>query len=146
MKAEKERVHRLHQAILSDQTPEETLWQTIIAFQGRPFATCSGLPFTYQVKKNRQGLYSGELMINRKEGSKTLTRSSVVLAYHRVRREMTFSEDRLIPGCFKGPKAIGQIFGISYIYSIFYTFELIEVPEKYKSIMQKGDEASYGKI
>lgn len=145
MKAEKECIHQLHQAILSDQDPEETLWQTIIAFQNRLFVTCSGLPFAFQVRKNRQGLYSGELMINRKEGSKTLTRSSVMLAYHRVRSEMTFSGDRLIPGCFKGPKAIGQIFGISYIYSIFYVFGLIETPDKYKSIMQKGDEESYGK-
>ena len=31
---------------------------------------------------------------------------------------------------YKGPKAIGQIFGISYIYSIFWKFGLIRVPAK----------------
>ena len=31
---------------------------------------------------------------------------------------------------YKGPKAIGQIFGISYIYSIFWKFGLIRVPER----------------
>jgi hypothetical protein len=37
-----------------------------------------------------------------------------------------------VPCEYKGPKAIGQIFGISYIYSLFWRWGLIAVPEKVK--------------
>ena len=73
----------------------------------------------------KDGTYSGELLITRKEGSKTLTRSSVELAFQRVCRD---SADGGLP-FYKGPKAIGQIFGISYVYSLFWAWGLIEVPE-----------------
>jgi hypothetical protein len=36
----------------------------------------------------------------------------------------------LVPAEFKGPKSIGQIFGISYVYSLFWKWKLIAVPEK----------------
>ena len=35
-----------------------------------------------------------------------------------------------------GPKKIGQIFGISYLYAIFWKFGLIAVPEKVALHMQ----------
>ena len=35
-----------------------------------------------------------------------------------------------IPPEYPGPKSIGQIFGISYIYSIFWKLGIIRVPEK----------------
>lgn len=35
-----------------------------------------------------------------------------------------------IPLKYPGPKSIGQIFGISYIYSIFWKLGIIRVPEK----------------
>jgi hypothetical protein len=38
---------------------------------------------------------------------------------------------------FKGPKAIGQIFGISYIYSLFWNWGLIRVPEKIEAHMKQ---------
>ena len=47
-----------------------------------------------------------------------------------VREVFGLSEAELILPEYKGPKAIGQIFGISYIYSIFWKFELIRVPAK----------------
>ena len=36
------------------------------------------------------------------------------------------------------PKALGDLRGVSYIYPILYRFGLIEVPEKVKEILQKG--------
>lgn len=123
---------------------DKLLWQCVIAFQNYPFYTTSGLPFSYTVKKKKNGEYSGELEISRKEESKTLTRSSVLLAFHKVLEgirvaesttlEVMDSEDvpstALMPVEYKGPKAIGQIFGISYVYSLFWRWGLIQVPEK----------------
>ena len=110
---------------------EELLWDCFVAYQDCVFYTSSGLPFSYTVKKKKNGDYSGELLVSRKESSKTLTKSSIFLAFHKVLgaiemkdgRELRFPE-------YKGPKAIGQIFGISYIYSIFWKFGLIRVPER----------------
>ena len=73
--------------------------------------TCyTGLPFSYAMRRRKDGQYSGELLVSRKEDSKTLTKSSIFLAYQKVRQQTQGDT----PPCFKGPKAIGQIFGISY--------------------------------
>lgn len=40
---------------------EEALWETVVAFQDYKFRTYSGLPFSYQLKKGRSGLYTKEL-------------------------------------------------------------------------------------
>jgi len=141
----KRAVDELHKKI-SLRVPEAeldtALWQCVIAFQNYPFHTSSGLPFLYTVKKNKNGEYSGELVISRKEDSKTLTKSSVMLAFHTVLEGMrkidgvddASSVDGRSPALvlpeYKGPKAIGQIFGISYVYSLFWKWNLIRVPEK----------------
>lgn len=67
---------------------DNALWQCIIAYQNYPFHTSSGLPFSYTVKRKKNGEYSGELEISRKEESKTLTRNSVLLAFHKVVEEI----------------------------------------------------------
>lgn len=108
---------------------EELLWQVVVAYEDYLFHTSSGLPFSYTVKTKKDGTYSGELLISRKEGSKTLTKSSVFLAFQKVLERMRTGEGPGKPE-YKGPKAIGQIFGISYVYSLFWEFGLIEVPEK----------------
>lgn len=122
-----------------DMDTENALWQCVIAYQNYPFYTSSGLPFSYIVKCRKDGEYSGELVVSRKEGSKTLTKSSVVLAFRTVREEIEIgaSSDKsgepmtlLITPEYKGPKAIGQIFGISYVYSLFWRWGLIKVPGK----------------
>ena len=100
--------------------------------------TAQALPFSYTVKRNKTGAYSGELLISRKEGSKTLTRSSVLLAFHIILDAWYSSDSNAserefevqMPPLYKGPKAIGQIFGISYLYSIFWKLGLIQVPAK----------------
>lgn len=135
----KQAVARLHEAILSGASAEDALWQTILAYQGFSFCTMSGLPFSYMIKRRKDGEYSGELLISRKEGGKTLTRSSVMLAFHTVLELIGSTEEmdetgavvqKLVPASYKGPKAIGQIFGISYIYSLFCQWNLIWTPQK----------------
>ena len=63
---------------------ETALWNAIIAFQNYPFFTCTGLPFTYTITRGKDGTYNKELIIDRKQNSKTLTWSSIWLAYERA--------------------------------------------------------------
>ena len=136
-------VKELHEKIKTGENAEKALWQSVIAYQEYPFHTSSGLLFSYTVKHKKNGEYSGELIVSRKEGSKTLTKSSVMLAFHTVIEKIEVSDtvDKpgdiaarvttvLIPPEYKGPKAIGQIFGISYVYSLFWKLGLIKVPKK----------------
>ena len=132
-------IEELHQAIVEQRNMEELerlLWEAILAYQNQTFYTLSGLEFSYTVKHKKNGDYSGELLISRKETSKTLTRSSVMLAFHKVLDEMKFKEINgaayLLPPEYRGPKSIGQIFGISYIFSMFLEFGLIRTNEKKK--------------
>ena len=105
---------------LKNACTEENLWQAIVAFQNFPFFTASGLPFHYSLKTGRNGELTKELWVNRRENSKSLAWSSVVLAFQHARQT---SEE--IPG----PKKLGNIRGISYIYAIFWKLGLIKVPD-----------------
>lgn len=134
-----EELHKQIALVLPQEDLDAALWQCVLAFQNYSFYTTSGLPFSYTVKKKRNGEYSGELIVSRKEESKTLTKSSVMLAFHRVMDGMQTAEPlnptdtlstSIIPPEFKGPKAIRQIFGISYVYSLFWKWGLIKVPGK----------------
>jgi hypothetical protein len=152
----KKTVDELHMAIVKERVKKNIdidaiLWQAVIAYQGYQFYTSSGLSFSYTVKKNKKGIYTGELEISRKEGSKTLTKSSVLLAFHKVLEAMEVVElpDKdgektmaLIVPEYKGPKAIGQIFGISYVYSLFWKLGLIRVPGKVEDKL-RGKERLY---
>ena len=121
----KKAVRHLHEQISAGDEAEDALWQAVIAYQDYPFRTSSGLPFSYTVRQKKNGEYSGELLVSRKESSKTLTKSSKLLALQRV-----LEDSGPEPPLYPGPKAIGQIFGISYIYSLFWKWNLIRVPEK----------------
>ena len=139
-------IEELHQAIVEQRNMEELeglLWAGVLAYQGKAFYTLSGLEFSYTVKHKKNGDYSGELLISRKETSKTLTRSSVMLAFHKVLAEMKFKEINgaayLLPSEYRGPKSIGQIFGISYIFSMFLEFGLICTNEKDKIEKAKAE-------
>ena len=85
--------------------------------RGGRFKTYSGLPFTYEVRKGRNGEYTKELWIDRREKSKSLVWSSVLLALKNMKGEVI---DR--------PKALGDIWGVTYIYGMFCRFGLINVP------------------
>lgn len=118
-----EAVEKLKAAVLSGTDTGELLWSAMLAFQGYPFATSGrggkgGLPFTYSVKKGRNGAYVGELVIDRKEKSKTITRSTIELAFQNA----LAVEER--EGRVAGPKKLGT-FGASYLYPIFLKFGVI---------------------
>ena len=115
--------------VLHENHDEQHLWDCIVAFEGYPFQTISGLPFSYQLKTGRNGELTKELWIDRRENSKSLAWSSVLLAYKNIER-IGVVVDR--------PKALGDIRGVSYIYGMFYRFGLIEVPDKVKEKMKKG--------
>ena len=135
-RAERQRMlEALHDGIQRGEEAEDLLWQAVLAYQEYPFYTTSGLPFFYTIKQKRNGEYSGELLISRKEGSKTLTKSSVLLAFRKVLEHIAPAVEGLEASPdwrpeYSGPKAIGQIFGISYVYSLFWEMGLIRVPEK----------------
>ena len=84
---------------------EEKLWEALIEFQGYPFRTTgrggrTGLKFTYKI-------HGGEMIVDRQ--AKSITRSSIILAFQRA-KEMDV---------VKGPKALGGVFGASYLYPVF---------------------------
>ena len=106
---------------------EEHLWEVILLYQKVEFKTYSGLPFSYEVRKGRNGQYTKELWIDRREKSKSLAWSSVRLAFHNI-REMGAVVDR--------PKSLGDIRGVTYIYGMFYRFGLINVPDDVKEKMK----------
>ena len=82
----------------------------MVVFQGYPFRTYSGLPFTYQMKKGRNGAYTKELFIDRRENSKSLAWSSVLLAFEKLPE---------VGATVSRPKALGDIRGVTYIYGMF---------------------------
>lgn len=129
--AERCRVYRNRQEQirkLKEHPSEDNLWQAIIAFQEYLFRTATGLPFRYKIKIGKDGEYNRELLIDRREKSKTLSWSSVKLA---------FDNSRLLTGIIEKPKALGDIRGISYIYPILWRFGLIRVPEKAEKAMMR---------
>ena len=127
-----ERIRRMRkrekiiERVKTEQT-EEALWAAVIEFQGYKFRTYSGLAFSYSLKKGRGGSYTKELFIDRRENSKSLAWSSVLLAFQNI-PSIGSAVDR--------PKALGDIRGVTYIYAIFYRFGLIDVPEKAKEKME----------
>ena len=121
--AERQRRYRAMKRWRADPT-EENLWGVVLAYAGVKFKTYSGLPFSYEIKKGRNGEYTKELWIDRREKSKSLAWSSIVLALKNIKGEVV---DR--------PKALGDIRGMTYIYGMFYRFGLIDVPDKVKEKM-----------
>ena len=107
---------------------EENLWKCVVAFRGSKFKTMSGLLFTYKLKKGRGDEFTKELWIDRREDSKSLAWSSVMLAYHNIGK---------IGEVVVRPKVLGDIRGVSYIYGMFYRFGLIDVPGKVREQMSK---------
>lgn len=152
-----ERIRRMRkrnkvlETLLNEQS-EEALWAAVIEFQGYKFRTYSGLVFSYGLKKGRcrgnaesgvvneqdeackqdkackqSDVYTKELFIDRRENSKSLAWSSVLLAFHNISS---------IGSVVDRPKALGDIRGVTYIYAMFYRFGLIDAPEKAKEKME----------
>ena len=121
--AERQRRYRAMKRWRGDPT-EENFWSVVVAYVGVKFKTYSGLPFTYEIKKGRNGEYTKELWIDRWEKSKSLAWSSVLLALGNIKEEVV---DR--------PKALSDIRRVTYIYGMFYRFGLIDVPDEVKEKM-----------
>lgn len=109
---------------------EKNLWDVILLYSGMRFETCTGLPFSYEVRRGRNGDYTKELWIDRRENSKSLAWSSMLLALGNIKEVGTMVER---------PKALGDIRGVSYIYGMFYCFGLINVPDEVKMKMKKHE-------
>ena len=121
--AERQRRYRAMKRWRADPT-EENFWGVVVAYAGVKFKTYSGLSFTYEVRKGRNGEYTKELWIDRREKSKSLAWSSVLLALGNIKEEVV-----------NRPKALGDIRGVTYIYGMFYRFGLIDVPDDAKEKM-----------
>ena len=98
---------------------DEALWDCVVAFAGYPFHTATGLPFMYTVGIGRHGETTKEIRIDRCQGSKSLVWSTMRLAFGKAIR---------MEGIIERPKAIGDIRGISYLYSMLWRFGGIQVP------------------
>ena len=75
--AERQRRYRAMKRWRGDPT-EENFWSVVVAYVGVKFKTYSGLPFTYEIKKGRNGEYTKELWIDRRVKSKSLDRQGTV--------------------------------------------------------------------
>lgn len=98
-------------ASLQEDMSADKLWTALMEFQGYQFLRYRGLKFSYYIK-------GGELFVDRKAESKTITRSSVNMAFENAIIIMQAD------GFVKGPKKLGT-FGASYLYPIFIRFEII---------------------
>ena len=121
--AERQRRYRAMKRWRADPT-EENFWGVVLAYAGVKFKTYSGLPFSYEIKKGRNGEYTKELWIDRREKSKSLAWSSIVLALGNIKGKVV-----------ERPKALGDIRGVTYIYGMFYRFGLIDMPDDAKEKM-----------
>ena len=126
--AERQRRYRAVRKLRTEPT-EEHLWEVVLLYAGVRFKTYSGLPFTYEIRKGRNVQYTKELWIDRRENSKSLAWSSVLLALGHIKK---------VGEIVERPKALGDIRGVAYIYGMFYRFGLINVPDEAKEKMKKA--------
>lgn len=126
--AERQRRYRAVRKLRTEPT-EEHLWEVVLLYTGVRFKTYSGLTFTYEIRKGRNGQYTKELWIDRRENSKSLAWSSVLLALGNIKK---------VGEVVERPKALGDIRGVTYIYGMFYRFGLIDVSDEAKEKMKKS--------
>ena len=100
---------------------KQLLWKCVEVFEGYRFETAKGLPFTYEIKRNRDDGMGGEMFFSRK--TKGVTRATVELAYDRVvaAREKQGTD---VP-VMNSPKRL-NVFGASYLYPMFIRFGIVE--------------------
>ncbi len=118
--AERQRRYRAMKRWRADPT-EENFWGVVVSYAGVGFKTYSGLPFSYEIKKGRNGEYTKELFIDRRENSKSLAWSSVRMAFERTLRQQG--------AVFTRPKELADVRGVSYTFSLLWRFGMISVPE-----------------
>ena len=114
LNAERIKRYRVRSAVvkaLQESGDIDDLWKCVELFEGYGFSTAKGLKFRYAVKGR-------EVFVDRKESSKSITRSMVELAYKNG-VELMKTE-----GTVTGPKKLGT-FGASYLYPMFIRFGVI---------------------
>ena len=129
--AERINVFRSRQKVveeLQEDLSSDILWKAVVAFQGYPFHTATGLAFVYEMKKGRGDGYNKELIVNRCKESKSIVWSSVKQAFEHALALRGSVADR--------PEDLGDIRGVSYIYPLLYRFGLIDVPDEVAEKMQ----------
>ena len=131
--AERQRRYRAVRKLRTEPT-EEHLWEVVLLYAGVRFKTYSGLPFTYEIRKGRNGQYTKELWIDRREKSKSLAWSSALLALGHIKK---------VGEVVERPKALGDIRGVTYIYGMFYRLGLIDVPDEAKEKIKKAFSKSF---
>lgn len=122
--AERVRNYKLRKSAVERLTAaptEEHLWDCIVAFQHYPFHTVTGLPFSYALKIGRNGEYTRELFIDRRENSKSLAWSSVRMAFEKA-MEMEGA-------VLTRPRELADVRGVSYSFSLLWRFGMLTVPE-----------------
>ena len=120
----KEAVRMLLEAVANGDDWTEHLWECLVLHQGMPFHTSGrsgkgSVEFSYTINIGRNGEPTDELVVDRKEKSKSLTRSSVNLAFTNA------LEVQEREGMVKGPKRL-RTFGASYLYPIFLSWGVIQ--------------------
>ena len=118
--AERQRRYRAMKRWRADPT-EENFWGVVLAYAGVKFKTYSGLPFSYEIKKGRNGEYTKELFIDRREKSESLVWSSIKIAFNKALEKSGT--------VFTQPKELADVRGVSYIFSLLWRFGMITVPE-----------------
>lgn len=93
---------------LSCEEQEALLWKRLTSLQGQEFRTAKGLVYTYTVRGR-------ELFVDRKVKSKSITQSTVMMAFHKALE---------MEGKVSGPQKLGT-FGASYLYPVFIDIGLI---------------------
>ena len=122
--AERVRNYKLRKSaveIITAAPTEEHLWDCIVAFQHYPFRTVTGLPFSYILKIGRNGEYTREFFIDRRENSKSLVWSSVRMAFEKASEMEGVVLTR--------PKELANVRGVNYSFSLLWRFGMIAAPE-----------------
>ena len=101
---------------------EYALWDAVVAFQKYPFHTITGMSFTYELKKDRDGKYNRKLILDRKGESETIDWGSVMRAFEKA---VELQGETVLR-----PEALGDIRGAEYIYPMLYRFGAMEVTEE----------------
>ena len=104
----------------------DSLWKCIELYEGQKFRTSGrgrehrgAVGFSYHLKvSSRTGEKTDEMIISSREAGKTITRSSVELAFGKAIGEQKKA------GFVSGPKKLGG-FGSSYLYAIFLKWGII---------------------
>lgn len=112
----KSAVEKLHVDIKQKNIDEvsETLWKTLLLFEGYPFITAKGLRYYYTIKGN-------EIFFTRKE--KSVTRATVNIAFQTALKLREYGIQ------ITGPKMLG-CFGASYLYPVFKRLGVIRDGEQ----------------